>query len=93
VDWEAEATARKAVAEKSLSTIAFLQADIAELPDNLGVFDMIIGRRVLMYQSDVSRAIGSLLPFLAKNGKMVFRRAIVWLLLLAPRCCRCIQRR
>jgi hypothetical protein len=75
VDWEAVATARKAVAEKALSTVAFVRADIAELPDNFGVFDMIIGRRVLMYQSDVSRAIGSLLPFLAKNGKMVFQES------------------
>jgi ubiquinone/menaquinone biosynthesis C-methylase UbiE len=72
---EALAKARKAVAEKSLSTAAFVQSDIAELPDNFGVFDMIIGRRVLMYQSDVSKAIGSLLPFLAKNGKMVFQES------------------
>ncbi|MDR0451568.1 MAG: class I SAM-dependent methyltransferase, partial [Treponema sp.] len=75
ISQDALAAAKKAVDEKFLSTVTFVQADISELPDNLGVFDMIIGRRILMYQRDTTRSIGSLLPFLSKNGKMVFQES------------------
>jgi ubiquinone/menaquinone biosynthesis C-methylase UbiE len=72
---DALAAAKKAVDEKFLSTVTFVQADIVELPDNFGVFDMIIGRRVLMYQSNTAQSIVCLLPFLSKNGKMVFQES------------------
>jgi 2-polyprenyl-3-methyl-5-hydroxy-6-metoxy-1,4-benzoquinol methylase len=60
---EAVESAKKAAGERLLSTATFVQADIAELPDSFGLFDMIIGRRVLMCQSSAARSIACLLPF------------------------------
>jgi ubiquinone/menaquinone biosynthesis C-methylase UbiE len=45
---EALAAARNAIEEKRISTVKFVQADITKPPDDIGVFDAIIGRRVLM---------------------------------------------
>jgi ubiquinone/menaquinone biosynthesis C-methylase UbiE len=75
ISQEVLAVAKKAVSEKYLSTVTFVHADITELPDNIGVFDMIICRRVLMYQSNTAQCIGSLLPFLSEDGKMVFQES------------------
>ncbi|MDR0355303.1 MAG: class I SAM-dependent methyltransferase [Deltaproteobacteria bacterium] len=72
---EALAAAKKAVEEKCLSKVTFIQADIMELPKNLGVFDLIVGRRVLMYQNNAAQSIGHLLPFLSENGKMIFQES------------------
>jgi ubiquinone/menaquinone biosynthesis C-methylase UbiE len=69
------AAARKAIEEKRLSTVKFIQADVTELPDNLGTFDAIIGRRVLMYLSDAAQGINSLLPYLTADGKMIFQES------------------
>jgi ubiquinone/menaquinone biosynthesis C-methylase UbiE len=75
ISLDALVAAKKAVNEKCLSKVTFIQADIAELPNDLGVFDMIIGRRVLMYQNNAARSICNLLPFLSKNGKMIFQES------------------
>jgi ubiquinone/menaquinone biosynthesis C-methylase UbiE len=72
---DALAAARATMSEKAPSPVTFIQADIAELPESLGVFDMIIGRRVLMYQSNAGQSIIDLLPFLSDNGKMVFEES------------------
>jgi ubiquinone/menaquinone biosynthesis C-methylase UbiE len=69
------AEARNAIGEKRISTVKFVQADITELPDNIGIFDAIIGRRVLMYLSDAALGINSLLPYLTANGKMIFQES------------------
>jgi ubiquinone/menaquinone biosynthesis C-methylase UbiE len=75
ISQDALSAAQKMVQEKCLPAVRFILADIANLPDNLGVFDVIIGRRVLMYQSNTARSIDSLLPFLSGNGKMVFQES------------------
>ncbi|MDR3212171.1 MAG: class I SAM-dependent methyltransferase [Planctomycetota bacterium] len=75
ISQDALAVAKKTVVEKCLSSVKFIQADIAELPHNFGVFDIIIGRRILMYQINTAQSIGSLLPFLSRNGKMVFQES------------------
>ncbi|MDR1482811.1 MAG: class I SAM-dependent methyltransferase, partial [Synergistaceae bacterium] len=75
ISQDALAAAKKAVGERCLSMVTFILADIAKLPDNLGVFDLIIGRRVLMYQRDTAQSIGSLRLFLSKDGKMVFQES------------------
>jgi ubiquinone/menaquinone biosynthesis C-methylase UbiE len=67
--------ARDAVKERHISIARFIQADIAELPEDIGTFDAIIGRRVLMYQSDPAKSINSLLPCLTAKGKMVFQES------------------
>lgn len=72
---DALAIARNAVKEKHNSIAQFIHADINELPDNIGKFDAIIGRRVLMYLSDAAQGIDNLLSCLAANGKMVFQES------------------
>jgi ubiquinone/menaquinone biosynthesis C-methylase UbiE len=67
--------ARNAVKEKHISIAQFIQADITELPESIGTFDVIIGRRVLMYQSDAAKSINSLLPYLTAKGKMIFQES------------------
>jgi hypothetical protein len=69
------AAARKAIEEKRLSTVKFIRADMNKLPDGIGTFDAIIGRRVLMYLSDAAQSIDSLLPYLTANGKMIFQES------------------
>lgn len=51
--------------------ITFIHADINKLPDNMGEFDIIIGRQVLMYQDDID-IITKLKKILKKDGKLVF---------------------
>lgn len=75
ISQDALVVAKRAAGEKCLSKVTFIQTDIAELPDNLGVFDEIIGRRVLMYQNNTAQSIYNLLPFLSENGKMVFQES------------------
>ncbi|MDR1315952.1 MAG: methyltransferase domain-containing protein, partial [Spirochaetales bacterium] len=67
--------AGNAVKEKHIPIVKFIQADISGLPDSIGSFDAIIGRRVLMYQSDAAQSIHSLLPYLAAKGKMIFQES------------------
>jgi SAM-dependent methyltransferase len=69
------AAARSAIEEKRVSKMRFVRADIAELPEDIGTFDVIVGRRVLMYLSDASRCVNNLLLHLAANGKMIFQES------------------
>jgi SAM-dependent methyltransferase len=57
------------------SAPAFVHADIDSLPDDLGSFDAIVGRRVLMYQTDQIRAVRLLMERLAPDGLIVFQEA------------------
>jgi SAM-dependent methyltransferase len=65
--------ARRAAEESNYSNVTFQLADIGALPDGTGVFDIIVGRRVLMYQPDAERSIKGLLPHLKKGGRMAFQ--------------------
>jgi cyclopropane fatty-acyl-phospholipid synthase-like methyltransferase len=67
--------AKNTMEEKHISTVRFIRADITELPDSIGIFDAIIGRRVLMYLSDAARVINNLLPHLTASGKMIFQES------------------
>jgi ubiquinone/menaquinone biosynthesis C-methylase UbiE len=67
--------ARNTANEKHILMVKFIQADINELPDNIGVFDAVIGRRVLMYLSDSAQSINRLLPYLRTKGKMIFQES------------------
>lgn len=67
--------ARNAVKQNQLSNIRFIHADIASLPYDLGVFDAIVGRRVLMYQKDAVNSIKSLLPLLKPDGILIFQES------------------
>lgn len=53
--------------------LTFLEADLQELPDSVGTFDAIVGRRVLMYQQDAVATIRALSKCLRPGGIMVFQ--------------------
>ncbi|WP_285410224.1 methyltransferase domain-containing protein [Pseudomonas sp. FR229a] len=53
--------------------LTFLEADLQELPDSVGTFDAIVGRRVLMYQQDAVGTIRALSKCLRPGGIMVFQ--------------------
>lgn len=54
-------------------TPTFVQADIHALPEALGSFDAIVGRRVLMYQPDTVQAVRALAQRLRPGGVIVFQ--------------------
>lgn len=56
-----------------LDNVSFVCADITELP-NIGKFDIIIGRRVLMYVN-YDEIINKLLLYLNKGGKIAFQES------------------
>lgn len=66
------AAARDRVRELGHQNIDFIECDLRNLSDDMGIFDAIIGRRVLMYQADVVRAIRGLLPRLRPGGLAAF---------------------
>ena len=51
----------------------FLEGDLLELPDSIGSFDAIVGRRVLMYQPDAVATIRALSSCLRPGGIMIFQ--------------------
>lgn len=67
--------AKKAVQEQKIATIDFLHADILGMPNCIGTFDAVIGRRVLMYQSNAVDSIAGLLPHLKTGGRMIFQES------------------
>jgi SAM-dependent methyltransferase len=67
--------ARNAIEKQGLSTVKFIRADLSEPPGDIGAFDAIIGRRVLMYMDDAAKSIDGLLSYLAAAGKMIFQES------------------
>ena len=53
--------------------LTFLKCGLLELPDSLGTFDAIVGRRVLMYQKDALATVRALSKRLRPSGVMVFQ--------------------
>ncbi len=51
----------------------FVHADLGALPGDLGMFDAVIGRRVLMYLPDVLAAVRALTQHLVPGGVMAFQ--------------------
>jgi cyclopropane fatty-acyl-phospholipid synthase-like methyltransferase len=51
----------------------FIVGDLHALPASLGLFDAIVGRRVLMYQGDAVKAVRALARLLLPGGVMVFQ--------------------
>lgn len=69
------AAARDGAKQNQLANIRFIHADMACLPYDLGNFDAIVGRRVLMYQKDAVNSIKNLLPFLKPDGLLIFQES------------------
>lgn len=51
----------------------FIQSGLLDLTESVGVFDAIVGRRVLMYQADTVATVGVLAKHLRPGGVMVFQ--------------------
>ena len=66
---------RDLVIKKQVVNTNFLMAEIGKLPHDIGQFDVIVGRRVLMYQQDATFTIKSLLPYLKTNGLVIFQES------------------
>ncbi len=67
------AVARQRPAESATPAPTFVLADINALPANLGTFDAIVGRRVLMYQPDGVETVRLLMRRLASGGLIAFQ--------------------
>src|SRR5688572_12989105 len=72
-DASALAVAGQRARELELSHVTFVEADLRALPPELGRFDAIVGRRVLMYQREVVDAIRQLTRALRPGGLVVFQ--------------------
>ncbi|MBP5954948.1 methyltransferase domain-containing protein [Pseudomonas anatoliensis] len=72
-DARAVAIARERSAAKDHPALTFVQYDLLELPDSMGTFDAIVGRRVLMYQKDAVATIRALSKCLRPGGILVFQ--------------------
>ena len=66
------AAGRAKAQAQGLATVTFTQGDIDAVSADLGQFDAIIGRRVLMYQADAVNTVRSLADALKPGGLMVF---------------------
>lgn len=64
--------ARERVAEAGLANVAFKRCDLNDLPADLGVFDAIVGRRVLMYLADPVGVVRGLIHHLRPGGLVAF---------------------
>lgn len=52
---------------------SFIQSGLLDLPESVGIFDVIVGRRVLMYQADTVATITELAKHLKPGGVMIFQ--------------------
>ena len=64
--------ARGQVGERGLSNITFMEGDFDLSMSEQGMFDAVVGRRVLMYQPDPVRAVRQLTRALRPGGRMLF---------------------
>jgi len=67
------ALARERPVPKGAAHPEFIACDLHALPASLGLFDAIVGRRVLMYQPDAVKAVRALGKLLLPGGVMVFQ--------------------
>jgi SAM-dependent methyltransferase len=65
--------ARSRAASGQQPAPTFVQSGLLDLPASLGLFDAIVGRRVLMYQADTVAAAAALARHLRPQGVMVFQ--------------------
>lgn len=65
--------ARKSFAEEGLANARFVEGDLNSLPSNIGQFDVIVGRRVLMYQPDAAATLRHLRDVLKPGGRILLQ--------------------
>lgn len=59
--------------ELGLANVNFRLLDLADITSELGVFDAVVGRRILMYLQDPGAVVGALYQVLKPGGMMVFQ--------------------
>ena len=72
-DDRALAAARERSADDALPLPVFILGTLLDLPPSVGMFDAIVGRRVLMYQADTVATVTALAKHLRPGGLMVFQ--------------------
>jgi SAM-dependent methyltransferase len=72
-DPAALAFAREGARELGLPHVSFVEGDFGPLPSEHGLFDAVVGRRVLMYQPDALGALRRIMSNLAPGGLLVFQ--------------------
>ncbi|MGF6508549.1 methyltransferase domain-containing protein [Paraburkholderia sp. 32] len=72
-DPSALAVARQRTVADGAAIPTFVQCELLELPESLGLFDAIVGRRVLMYQADAVEAVRVLTRNLRPGGIILFQ--------------------
>lgn len=72
-DASAIAIARQRTAAHHQPSATFLQYELQALPDSIGTFDAIVGRRVLMYQKDPVATVRTLSKYLRPRGVVLFQ--------------------
>lgn len=65
--------ARERAWSLDLDNVAFVEGDMTSIPASHGTFDIVVGRRVLMYQRDPLVALRGLLSALRPGGTVVFQ--------------------
>ena len=64
---------RARTSDLGLANVSFERADLHTLPSEIGVFDAVIGRRVLMYQPDAVAALRHVANLLKPRGLIVLQ--------------------
>lgn len=67
------ARARQRLVPRGSPPPSFVACDILGIPESLGTFDAVVGRRVLMYQLDTVQTVRALAQRLRPDGLMVFQ--------------------
>ena len=65
--------AKKHAIDHAISNVHFLTMDVADPLPDVGLFDAVVGRRILMYLPDPNDALKKLSTILNKNGIMAFQ--------------------
>lgn len=65
--------ARNRVKEESISNVTYLAADISNSLSEIGIFDAVVGRRVLMYLPNPMQVLKNLSAVLKENGIVAFQ--------------------
>jgi SAM-dependent methyltransferase len=75
IDRDAGATsmARERARSLGLSNVSFAESDISAIVPEYGMFDVVVGRRVLMYLADPIGTMRNLVRALREGGRVVFQ--------------------
>jgi ubiquinone/menaquinone biosynthesis C-methylase UbiE len=65
--------ARARARETGVANVSFTRADLSALPGDVGRFDAVVGRPVLMYQPDAAACLSRLVHVLVPGGLIVLQ--------------------